>query len=336
MKISGLFVVKNEWPLLAVTISHALTHHCAEVWVIDNGSTDNTRAGIEYLNSIVWNGRIHYFHYSRRFDQAAITSYGMRLVSQSDADFILVLDGDEFLVTKLHQNFALFLESKAADPAFASALAVQVITQNFAVKSDFDLAKLDDYVGLQTRTIPNQENVYNEVDELARKINSGEINFFDNHPWNFRAIPRSDNRLFVTAGTHQLTPNSSPFLTRTEEIVLAHLPVSSAKKIMALAQLEEGGVQILVAQASAQPKTLAELWAKVTVPIDGSEPKFATEHVEWLSNTLRPIVAILTPHWEALTGDFESPVVADIESEAAFHAGVLACRAAIDFILTHA
>ncbi len=335
MKISGLIVAKNEWPLLAVTISHALTHHCDEVWLIDNASTDGTQAGIAYLNEHVWSGRIHYVHYSERFDQAAITSFGMRLAWKNGAEFILILDGDEFLITKNHVKFAGFLASRTNDPDFLNALGVQVITQNFAVPFNFQVGDLDQYLEIDTLTIPNQENVYNPVEELARKINSDEINFFDNHPWNFRAIPRADNRLFVTAGTHQLTPLLPVYYTHPDEICLAHIPLSSPKKIKSLAALPEGGVQLLVAQASENSNALDSLWRKVTMPVDGSQPNFTFQKVDWLINTLRPVVAILNPHWNVLVGDLSGSELPELGDESSFHAGVLACRAAIEFILAH-
>ena len=55
VRINAVYVVKYEWPLLAVTISHALTHYADKVLVIDTGSQDGTFQGIKVLQSL-WAG----------------------------------------------------------------------------------------------------------------------------------------------------------------------------------------------------------------------------------------------------------------------------------------
>lgn len=50
-RIIGLLKVKNEWPLLAVTLTHALRNHVDAVYVLDHGSTDGTAAGLAALQA---------------------------------------------------------------------------------------------------------------------------------------------------------------------------------------------------------------------------------------------------------------------------------------------
>ena len=42
-KVFGLIQAKNEWPPLALSISHALMHHVDEVYVLNHASLDRPK-----------------------------------------------------------------------------------------------------------------------------------------------------------------------------------------------------------------------------------------------------------------------------------------------------
>jgi hypothetical protein len=60
-RIVGILQCKNEWALSAVAITHALLHHADEVLVVDDSSTDRSRAGLARLCER-WPGRLRVVH----------------------------------------------------------------------------------------------------------------------------------------------------------------------------------------------------------------------------------------------------------------------------------
>jgi hypothetical protein len=48
-RVIGLLAVRDEWPLAAVALVHALLHHVDAVVVLDHASSDATPAGLALL-----------------------------------------------------------------------------------------------------------------------------------------------------------------------------------------------------------------------------------------------------------------------------------------------
>ncbi|MBP1628876.1 MAG: hypothetical protein H6Q00_3351 [Holophagaceae bacterium] len=70
-KIAGVIQCKNDWGLIALSIGFALPHHVDGVFVLNDGSNDETHLGLKHLQEI-WPGRIHVSNQSEgRFFQLA-------------------------------------------------------------------------------------------------------------------------------------------------------------------------------------------------------------------------------------------------------------------------
>ena len=95
-KLYGICQVKNEDDIIAQTLTYAL-RHCTKIFVIDNGSTDETWNIVQSLSEqypqIVPLLRT-YERYSEGQRALAYNKYHSEL---SDQDWWLILDADEFL-----------------------------------------------------------------------------------------------------------------------------------------------------------------------------------------------------------------------------------------------
>jgi glycosyltransferase involved in cell wall biosynthesis len=95
-KLYGICLVKNEDDIIAQTLTYAL-QHCARIFVIDNGSTDETWNTVQSLSEqypqIVPLLQTHE-QFTNGLRGLAYNKYHAEL---SDQDWWLILDADEFL-----------------------------------------------------------------------------------------------------------------------------------------------------------------------------------------------------------------------------------------------
>ena len=62
-KVVGLIQARNEWPLLAISISHALLNHVDVVYLLKHNCTDGSDEGINRLQSL-WKGRLRVLEFN--------------------------------------------------------------------------------------------------------------------------------------------------------------------------------------------------------------------------------------------------------------------------------
>jgi hypothetical protein len=197
VRINAVYVVKNEWPLLAVTISHALTHYADKVLVIDTGSQDGTFQGIKVLQSL-WVGRIELFRCNQEiFDQTPLTNLLIEMSREDQADWTMVLDADEFFV---HEDYPEFFSKLSDTDEIWSSYAIKVVNfivdenhDDFNIKSFHEIAYRVAGVGLRQMS----------DEDFVSKVLSGEI------PLQYKNTPdkifvRNSNAIFVSQGTHQV------------------------------------------------------------------------------------------------------------------------------------
>src|SRR5208337_792489 len=149
-KVVGLVQAKNEWPLLALSISHALMYHVDEVYVLNHSSTDGSSKGLQHLQNL-WKDRIHVFnrHDEAFWQEASINA--LIVVSQdASPDWIYAFDSDEFLLTHGHRPLKEILDD--IDHKYA---VVRYEVQNWISTEDFDETHLDNYRILRYRSVPN-------------------------------------------------------------------------------------------------------------------------------------------------------------------------------------
>jgi hypothetical protein len=225
-KVFGLIQAKNEWPLLALSISHALMHHVDEVYVLNHASTDRSSGGLQHLQEL-WKDRIHVFSwYNEQYWQEVFANALIMISKTSSPDWLYVFDADEFLITKEFRSLKSILSE--VDQEYS---AIRYEVQNWISTEDFDEADLNHYRMLQYRSVANlfiemYPTVY--VDEIL----NGNLNFFD-VPFPSKVIFRNDGALWLAAGAHSIR---KPLRTHTravssDELRVAHFPLLSRRKL---------------------------------------------------------------------------------------------------------
>ena len=140
MKIHGVVIARNEWPLLGLSISHALFYHVDKVFVIDHSSTDDTKNGLVELQK-VWPDQIEVYRYEDTlFDQEALTNILLDISNKENPDWNFIFDADEFLVSPTRKSIKEHLSS--LDDKW-NAIAMQL--ENYIVPAGFIDTRLDDY-----------------------------------------------------------------------------------------------------------------------------------------------------------------------------------------------
>jgi len=300
LKIVGIFVVKNEWPLLALSISHALINNCDEVIVIDKGSSDSSVAGMRKLQKL-FPDRLHIFEYLGPFYQAAIVGAGIRIAREIDADYCLALDADEFLVMKSGISLKEYITQKMLDSDYTS---IRVRVENFVVPRKFNEHNLMDFAAINFRANPTQNQISASPSDLIRMITSNEIGILENHFWNFKVILKMSDSAFVTPGNHQTTKAAPIYFASQEEIVWAHVPYRRASRVIRRNWPEGGkraGVHYKLLEALAIGKTDDELWSLVSLDENNQNPRIPLSEDSSLSSSLLPIIEQLFPIWDDIS-----------------------------------
>jgi hypothetical protein len=225
-KVFGLILAKNEWPLLALSVSHALMHHVDEVYLFNHASTDRTLEGLRHLQKL-WNNRIHIFNWNdERYWQEVFTNVLIMMSKASSPDWFYVFDADEFLITRDFRSLKRIVSD--VDQKYS---AIRYEVQNWISTEEFDETDPHHYRMLRYRSVANSfiemhPSVY--IDEIL----NGNLNFFD-VPFRSKVIFRNDGELWLEAGAHNIR-KPVPFYTlaiSTDELRAAHFPLFSRQKL---------------------------------------------------------------------------------------------------------
>jgi hypothetical protein len=196
-RVNAVYVVKNEWPLLGVAISHALTHYAEKVLIIDTGSKDGIFEGIKALQSF-WTDRIELFRCNQEvFDQTPLTNLLIEISKQDKADWTMVLDADEFFV---HENYPEFFSKLSNTEEMWSSYAIKVM--NFIVNEDHDDFNLESYQEIAYRVAGISQRQMTDDDFIERLL-SGEVPLqYKNTP--DKILVRNSHDIFISQGAHQV------------------------------------------------------------------------------------------------------------------------------------
>jgi len=232
-KVNAVFIVKDEWPLLAVTISHALTNYAEKVIIIDTGSQDGIFEGIRLLEAL-WKDRVQLFRCSQEiYDQIPLTNLLIEMSKENDADWTMVLDADEFFV---HENYLQFLKVLSETPEQWSSYSLPV--ENFIVIEGHDDFSLEAFGEITHRVVP--QGVGPQFDtEFVKRVLSGEL------PLQSRNVPdkmlvRNSSSIFLSLGAHQVVFGDGINWVRHDSLVsssislggrLCHLPFTSGHRL---------------------------------------------------------------------------------------------------------
>jgi len=225
-RVVGLLAVRDEWPLAAVALVHALLHHVDAVVVLDHASSDATPAGLALLKASALGERIQLLHLdSADYRQEAFMN-AMVEVSQAWApDWIYPFDADEFLLVS------------AGLPRFLGSLpdqidAVHYELENWISTPEFDESDLDDYLELELRSLPDLPIPLIADAPLIEAISKARVNYF-RWPFGQKVIFRNTGTAWLRAGAHGLRHfmRERSLLVHRSRLRAAHLPLLSRAKL---------------------------------------------------------------------------------------------------------
>jgi len=222
-KIAGVVVSRDDWGLLAVSVTHALLNHVDEVFILDHGSTDQTVHGLRHLQRL-WPERIRTLRSnSDRFEQESATNVVAQLALQRSPDWIYVFDSDEFLITAQGTSLREILRDLKPDQ-----VALRYPVNNFISTVDFDEHRLDHYQQVRVRAKPSRH--YDEA-QAYTALYEGSATFFD-FPFVSKLMFRARALSRLTAGAHQLMHFGGHGVEHQDTRVhCAHLTLPSRQKL---------------------------------------------------------------------------------------------------------
>lgn len=302
IKIVGIIQANNEWPLLLVSISHALIHHVDEVFLLNHSHHDNYDTGLYELKRL-WGDRVHIFNYvDHNFFQEAATNALIEISQKSLPDWIWVFDADEFLLTPQCLSLANMLKNVSSD-----YIAVRYEVKNWVSNADFDPAHLDHYLTLCNRSLTSELLTCLPSPILSDEIYHGNMNYFD-VPFQSKVIFRSHSLSWLCAGAHGLKYTNNPLYLeiKVDQLQAAHFPLLSKERLFLKAKQGEKliasgfsvdhGWQSQLIYSLLKEDKLDQFWKAHSVGLNDDVHGHVLPSVEKNSNfieSIRPIITFL-------------------------------------------
>ena len=295
MRVVGVVQCKNEWGLIAMSVSHALLKHVDAVWVLDDGSSDQSAAGYELLAQ-QWGDRLKVLHLeSIGFEQEAITNTLVQLsVLGEQPDWVYPFDADEFLVLDDDASLRDLLRSQPDDVD-----EVRYNVKNFVSPRDFDENKISDY---RRQRFQSKARRVASIQTKEREIREGTATFFD-FGFMSKVVFRVRNNVRLDRGSH-----STKIFGRAKVSVSAptmravHLPMLSRARVERKAQqgkahMDVGapggrGWQNQFIYKQQQLGKLDEFWVQHS--IDPSDVTDAVVETTLFSDSIKETVDVIT------------------------------------------
>ena len=223
--ILGVLLARNEWPLLGLCITHALTNHVDELLVIDHSSTDETPVALASLK-MFWGEKLKVAKLaSGTLHLEELNLLTLNIVNRDKYSWSYHVDADEFLFVSGGKSLKSVLSSV---PHTYSTVRYSLL--NFVAPSDFNRKDLDRY----------QEIVYRaQIDKFGSQSRKQAIDsmskfkstFFD-MPFTPKVIYRSDSKFWARAGTHTFVESHTDYPLDQDVIFAAHLPFVSFDQLI--------------------------------------------------------------------------------------------------------
>lgn len=226
-RVLGILIARNEWPLLGISITHALVNHVDELIVVDHASTDETQAGLAALQTR-WGNKIQVLHMCEGTFHHEETNLMLKAMYQDrDFDWVYPIDADEFLITRNNISLKQILAEVTGE-----FLAARFQLHNFVVPHDFDETDFSRYREINQKALVNpqfeltHENIY-------ATIMNGNLNFFD-VPFDSKVMSRPSNNLWAAAGSHSHLgiDHDKEYEFSDDALFVAHLPFLTRERLM--------------------------------------------------------------------------------------------------------
>ena len=293
-RVLGVLIARNEWPLLGICITHALTNHVDEIIVVDHASTDETQAGLAELQ-MRWGNKIQVLHLCEGTFHHEETNLMLKtLYEDRDFDWVYPIDADEFLITLDNLSLKQLL-AEVPD----SYEAVRYEIHNFVAPTDFVENDFQRYGEIREKAVadPNFQITHGD---FVESIVQGGLNFFE-VPFDSKVMFRLPQDSWAAAGSHSMLAvgKESEYKLSEDDTFVAHLPFLTRERLLRRAEqgrakVESGyprdhGWQSQVVYQMQVDERLDEYWQKNSIPATSSDsmlspPKTITD------NRLAPVL----------------------------------------------
>ena len=234
--------IKNEWPLAAVSISHALVHTVDKMYVVDNGSQDGTWQGLKILQEIFPDRLTVLYYESDTYNQKAITHALSQLepYDKNQPKWGFFIDADEFNVFQGEIPLKLFLARTSLD---WHSLVIELF--NYIPPSEFQENDLDSYLEISYKA----EALYryrNELDLFKIRARNQEI-YWQNWLTPHKVIVKQEYWKNLGYGGHAIEYGDGSYWQEHDsgtasgannyKFFRAHLPYTSIQRLSNRAKL---------------------------------------------------------------------------------------------------
>ena len=238
--ILGILLARNEWPLLGMCITHALTNHVDELLIIDHSSTDETEVGVASLQA-KWGGRLQLMRLGKGpLHHQALNLVILEAIEKKRYSWIYHVDADEFLILPEKKSLKELLIGLPLD---VEVVRYQLF--NFIAPQDFREDDFEQYKELTSRAVIDGTSDRN-FEELISRITNFQASFFDS-PFPSKVIYRATIESWPIAGCHALVgmTETNESALGEEVIFAAHLPFLTRERLIRRAdhgkELREAG-----------------------------------------------------------------------------------------------
>lgn len=238
--ILGILLARNEWPLLGMCITHALTNHVDELLIIDHSSTDETELGVASLQA-KWGGRLQLMRLGKGpLHHQALNLVILEVIEKKRYSWIYHVDADEFLILPEKKSLKELLIGLPLD---VEVVRYQLF--NFIAPQDFREDNFEQYMELTSRAVIDG-TADKSFEEMISQITNFQASFFDT-PFPSKVIYRATVGSWPIAGCHALVgrTETNESALGEAEIFAAHLPFLTRERLIRRAdhgkELREAG-----------------------------------------------------------------------------------------------
>jgi glycosyltransferase involved in cell wall biosynthesis len=225
-RILGVLIARNEWPLLGISITHAMVNHVDKLIVVDHASTDQTQAGLAALQKR-WGNKIQVLHLCEGTFHHEDTNLMLKSIYEGrDFDWVYPIDADEFLITQDNLSLKQIL---AQVPANYEAVRYEL--HNFVSPTDFVEQDFERYSELREKAVVNPDFKLTHGDFVESVIQGG-LNFFD-VPFDSKVIFRLPQDSWAAAGSHSMLGigKEAEHKLPPVDTFVAHLPFLTRERL---------------------------------------------------------------------------------------------------------
>lgn len=226
-RVLGVLIARDEWPLLGLSITHALTNHVDEILVVDHASQDGTQAGLSALKS-QFGERLQVIHMCEGTLHHEETNLTLKTIYQDRGfDWVYPIDADEFLIT---ENNASLSELLAAVKSEYQVVRYEL--HNFVTPSDFVEEDFTRYGEITEKAIV-ESTIKLTHEDIVETIVHGSLNFFQ-VPFPSKVIFRLPHDFWAASGSHGMVNAKADeeFKFPEENTFVAHLPFLTESRLI--------------------------------------------------------------------------------------------------------